>query len=155
MDTSKKLLMYDETDKERECLVVRSTLSEMYSLHHANCYHVSKLKSIYPFPYFLPVSGHKVSMRAAKVRCSMRHQLRSAGADFSRSGHIGVGWMEGCPVDSWQWEKHWISTYINSTHCFAFSFSKVMMGLSLVVFFLFNSFFLSHFHYHHYQKRKV
>uniref|UniRef100_A0A8R1HKN7 Uncharacterized protein n=1 Tax=Caenorhabditis japonica TaxID=281687 RepID=A0A8R1HKN7_CAEJA len=39
MDTSKKLLMYDETDKERECLVVRSTLSEMYSLHHANCYH--------------------------------------------------------------------------------------------------------------------
>uniref|UniRef100_A0A1I7V3N0 TAZ-type domain-containing protein n=2 Tax=Caenorhabditis tropicalis TaxID=1561998 RepID=A0A1I7V3N0_9PELO len=39
IDTSKKLLMYDETDKERECLVVRSTLSEMYSLHHANCYH--------------------------------------------------------------------------------------------------------------------
>ncbi|CAB3401027.1 unnamed protein product [Caenorhabditis bovis] len=39
MDTSRKLLMYDETDKERECLVVRSTLSEMYTLHQANCYH--------------------------------------------------------------------------------------------------------------------
>ncbi|CAI5454900.1 unnamed protein product [Caenorhabditis angaria] len=39
MDTSRKLLMYDETDKERECLVVRSTLSEMYTLHHQNCYH--------------------------------------------------------------------------------------------------------------------
>ncbi|KIH69329.1 hypothetical protein ANCDUO_00334 [Ancylostoma duodenale] len=39
LDTSKKLLLYSETDKERECLVVRSTLSEMYTLHHAHCYH--------------------------------------------------------------------------------------------------------------------
>nr|CDJ87184.1 Hypothetical protein CBG07420 [Haemonchus contortus] len=39
LDTSKKLLLYSETDKERECLVVRSTLSEIYTLHHAHCYH--------------------------------------------------------------------------------------------------------------------
>ncbi|WKY16324.1 hypothetical protein Q1695_001194 [Nippostrongylus brasiliensis] len=39
LDTSKRLLLYSETDKERECLVVRSTLSEIYTLHHAHCYH--------------------------------------------------------------------------------------------------------------------
>ncbi|VDP31077.1 unnamed protein product [Heligmosomoides polygyrus] len=39
LDTSKKLLLYSETDKERECLIVRSTLSEIYTLHHSHCYH--------------------------------------------------------------------------------------------------------------------
>ena len=43
MDTSKRLMIYDETDKERECLIVRSTLSELYELHHKHCHHVGKL----------------------------------------------------------------------------------------------------------------
>ncbi|KAK6061212.1 hypothetical protein COOONC_01121 [Cooperia oncophora] len=50
LDTSKKLLLYSETDKERECLVVRSTLSEIYTLHHAHCYHVRIFYSLYFFP---------------------------------------------------------------------------------------------------------
>ena len=43
MDTSKRLMIYDETDKERECLIVRSTLSELYELHHKHCHHVGEL----------------------------------------------------------------------------------------------------------------
>lgn len=89
MDTSKKLLMYDETDKERECLVVRSTLSEMYSLHHANCYHVSELYSSYrcTFPgfFFSPslhdacasVSDSTCNVESIAINSSRRHQIKT------------------------------------------------------------------------------
>ncbi|GMT36112.1 hypothetical protein PFISCL1PPCAC_27409, partial [Pristionchus fissidentatus] len=40
LDTSKKLLGYTETNKDRECLTVRSTLAEIYQIHHRYCFHV-------------------------------------------------------------------------------------------------------------------
>ncbi|GMR60685.1 hypothetical protein PMAYCL1PPCAC_30880, partial [Pristionchus mayeri] len=40
LDTAKKLLGYPETNKERECLTVRSTLTEIYQIHHRYCFHV-------------------------------------------------------------------------------------------------------------------
>ncbi|KAF8354920.1 hypothetical protein PRIPAC_96543 [Pristionchus pacificus] len=40
LDTSKKLLGFEKTNKERECLIVRSILSEIYTIHHKYCFHV-------------------------------------------------------------------------------------------------------------------
>lgn len=38
LDTSKKLLEYPETRRDDECLVVRSTLSDIYRIHHRYCF---------------------------------------------------------------------------------------------------------------------
>ncbi|GMT06292.1 hypothetical protein PENTCL1PPCAC_28466, partial [Pristionchus entomophagus] len=41
LDTAKKLLAgHPETNKDRECLIVRSVLTEIYQLHHRYCFHV-------------------------------------------------------------------------------------------------------------------
>ncbi|KHN86554.1 hypothetical protein Tcan_07064 [Toxocara canis] len=38
LDTSKKLLEYTETRRDDECLIVRSTLTDIYRIHHRYCF---------------------------------------------------------------------------------------------------------------------